>query len=36
METDGSIDSRKKKLSLVIGEAEHSHHDTITGYFTIT
>ena len=29
METDGSIDSRKKKLSPVIGEAEHSHHDTM-------
>ena len=29
METDGSIDSRKKKLSPVIGEAEHFHHDTM-------
>lgn len=36
METNGSIDSRKKKLDLIIGEAEHFHHDTITGYFTIT
>jgi hypothetical protein len=29
METDGSIDSRKKKLSPVIGKAEHFHHDTM-------
>lgn len=36
METNGSIDSRNKKLDLIIGEAEHFHHDTITGYFTIT
>lgn len=36
METNGSIDSRKKKLDLIMGEAEHFHHDTITGYFTIT